>query len=54
MIPVMHILPSGVLTEVSNPIISSTSLYIPCILSVCLLTLLTIISANWFSKQEVK
>lgn len=54
MIPVMHILPSGVLTEVSNPIISSTSLYIPCILSVCLFTLLTIISANWFSKQEVK
>ena len=54
MIPVMHILPSGVLTEVSNPIISSTSLYIPCVLSVCLFTLLTIISANWFSKQEVK
>ncbi|MBP2016593.1 ABC-2 type transport system permease protein [Anaerococcus degeneri] len=54
MIPVMHILPSGVLTEVSNPIISSTSLYIPCILSVCLFTLLTIISANWFSNQEVK
>lgn len=54
MIPVMHILPSGVLTEVSNPIISNTSLYIPCILSICLFTLLTIISANWFSKQEVK
>ena len=54
MIPVMHILPSGVLTEVSNPIISSTSLYIPCFLSICLFTLLTIISANWFSKQEVK
>lgn len=54
MIPVMGILPSGVLTEASNPIISSTSLYIPCILSVCLFTLLTIISANWFSKQEVK
>lgn len=53
-IPVMGILPSGVLTEASNPIISSTSLYIPCILSVCLFTLLTIISANWFSKQEVK
>ena len=54
MIPVMHILPSGVLTEASNPIISSTSLYIPCILSVCLFTLLAVISANWFSKQEVK
>ena len=54
MVPVMHILPSGVLTEASNPIISSTSLLIPCILSICLFTLLTIISANWFSKQEVK
>lgn len=54
MVPVMHILPSGVLAEASNPMISTTSLYIPCILSICLFTLLTIISAKWFSKQEVK
>ena len=54
MVPVMHILPSGVLIEASNPMISNTSLYIPCILSICLFTLLTIIGANWFSKQEVK
>ncbi|RLK63040.1 lantibiotic immunity ABC transporter MutE/EpiE family permease subunit [Atopobacter sp. AH10] len=54
MIPVMHILPSGVLMEESNPIISNTSLYIPCILSICLFTLLAMISAKWFSKQEVK
>ena len=54
MIPVMHILPSGVLTEASNPMISNTSLLIPCILSICLFTLLTMISAKWFSKQEVK
>ena len=54
MIPVMHILPSGILIEASNPMISNTSLLIPCILSICLFTLLTIISAKWFSKQEVK
>lgn len=54
MVPVMHILPSGILIEASNPMISNTSLYIPCILSICLFTLLTMISANWFSKQEVK
>ena len=54
MIPVMHILPNGVLTEASNPIISSTSLLIPCILSICLFILLTMISAKWFSNQEVK
>ena len=54
MIPVMHILPSGVLIEASNPMVSNTSLLIPCILSICLFTLLTIISAKWFSKQEVK
>lgn len=54
MIPVMGILPNGVLTEASNPIISSTSLLIPCILSICLFTLLTMISAKWFSNQEVK
>lgn len=54
MIPVMHILPSGVLAEASNPMISNTSLLIPCILSICLFTLLTMISAKWFSNQEVK
>ena len=54
MIPVMHILPSGVLIEASNPMISNTSLLIPCVLSICLFTLLTMISAKWFSNQEVK
>ena len=54
MIPVMGILPSGVLIEASNPMVSNTSLLIPCILSICLFTLLTIISAKWFSKQEVE
>ena len=54
MVPVMHILPNGVPTEVSNPMISNTSLFIPCILSVCLFALLTFITAKWFSKQEVK
>lgn len=54
MVPVMHILPSGVSTEASNPMISNTSLFIPCILSICLFTLLTIIGAKWFSNQEVK
>lgn len=54
MIHVMRILPSGILIEASNPMVSNTSLLIPCILSICLFTLLTMISANWFSKQEVK
>lgn len=54
MIPVMHILPSGVLIEASNPMAANTSLLIPCILSICLFTLLTMISAKWFSNQEVK
>ena len=54
MVPVMHILPSGVLIEASNPMISNTSLLIPCILSICLFILLTMISAKWFSNQEVK
>lgn len=54
MVPVMHILPNGVPTEISNPMISNTSLFIPCILSVYLFTLLTVITAKWFSKQEVR
>lgn len=54
MVPVMHILPNGVPTEVSNPMISNTSLLVPCILSICLFVLLTLITAKWFSEQEVK
>ena len=54
MIPVLNILPNGILIDATNPLVSNTSLLIPCILSACLFTLLTVISANWFSKQEVK
>ena len=54
MVPVMRILPNGIPTEVSNPMILNTSLLVPCILSICLFTLLTFITAKWFSKQEVK
>lgn len=54
MVSVLHILPSGILIEASNSMVSNTSLLIPCILSICLFILLTMISAKWFSKQEVK
>ena len=54
MVPVLNILPNGILIDATNPLVSSTSLLIPCILSICLFTLLTIIGAKWFSKQEVK
>lgn len=54
MIPVMRILPSGILIEASNPMISNTSLLIPCILSIGLFIVLTAITAKWFSRQEVK
>lgn len=54
MVPVMRILPNGIPTEVSDPMILNTSLLVPCILSICLFTLLTFITAKWFSKQEVK
>ncbi|MFP5527014.1 lantibiotic immunity ABC transporter MutE/EpiE family permease subunit [Peptococcus simiae] len=53
MVLVMHILPNGVPTEVSNPMVSNTSLFIPCVLSIWLLTLSTFITEKWFSKQEV-
>ncbi|MBJ8326201.1 lantibiotic immunity ABC transporter MutE/EpiE family permease subunit [Streptococcus pacificus] len=54
MVPVMHILPNGVPAELSNPMISTTSSIIPCVLSLGLFLLLTVITANWFSKLEVK
>lgn len=54
MIPVLHILPNGILIDATNPLVSNTSLLIPCILSICLFTLLTLISAKWFSNQEVQ
>ncbi len=53
MVPVLHILPNGVPTDLSNPMITSTSLWLPCLLSICLFYILTISTANWFSKQEV-
>lgn len=54
MIPIMHILPNGVPAESSNPLILNTSLLFPCVLSIILFVLLTVITANWFSKLEVK
>ena len=54
MLPVLHILPNGILIDATNPLVSNTSLLIPCILSICLFTLLTLISAKWFSNQEVQ
>ncbi|WP_018659289.1 lantibiotic immunity ABC transporter MutE/EpiE family permease subunit [Allofustis seminis] len=54
MLPIMHILPNGLPAEASDPLISNTSLLLPCALSIILFTLLTVITTNWFSKLEVK
>lgn len=54
MVPVLDILPSGLPVEASNPMLSITSIFVPCILSIGLFIVLTIITAKWFSRQEVK
>lgn len=54
MVPIMHILPNGVPTGTANSMILNTSLFMPCMLSIGLFVLLTVGTAKWFSKQEVK
>ena len=54
MVPVIHVLPNGLPAELSNPMISNTSLGLPCLLSIALFVILSLITAIWFSKQEVK
>lgn len=54
MVPIMHILPNGIPAQMTEPMIKNTSLVIPCIISIFLFAAISIISANWFKKQEVK
>ncbi len=52
MISVLKILPNGLITDSLNQI--TTSLPVAIIVSLSLFAILTIITANWFSKLEVK
>lgn len=54
MVPVMRILPNGIPAETTNSMLSNTSLVIPCTLSIGYFVFFTAITANWFSKLEVK
>lgn len=54
MVPILHLLPSGLVAEVAEPMIENTSIIIPCALSVGIFVLLADITARWFAAREVK
>ena len=53
MVPMLNILPNGVPAEAGNAMINSPVL-VPCVFSVILFLLISVLSAIWFSKQEVR
>ncbi|WP_354092683.1 lantibiotic immunity ABC transporter MutE/EpiE family permease subunit [Clostridium gasigenes] len=53
MCPVLGVLPNGCLAESGDPLLNPEVVPIGIILSVVLFVLLLIVTANWFSKQEV-
>ena len=53
MVPMLNILPNGVPAEAGNAMINSPVL-MPCVLSVILFLLISVLSAIWFTKQEVR
>ena len=54
MVPILHLLPNGLVAEVAEPMIENTSIIIPCALSLGIFILLSGITARWFATQEVK
>lgn len=53
MCPILGSLPNGALSETRNPLRNPDVIPIGIILSVALFALLLLVTANWFSKQEV-
>lgn len=54
MVPILHLLPNGLVAEVAEPMIENTSIIIPCALSLGIFILLSGITARWFATQEVR
>lgn len=54
MIPILKVLPNGLPVTANHPLIENTSILIPVISSVVLFGLITMITAKWFSRIEVK
>ncbi|MDY3119044.1 MAG: lantibiotic immunity ABC transporter MutE/EpiE family permease subunit [Peptoniphilus sp.] len=54
MVPILHVLPNGLVANAAKPMIEDTSVGIPCIVSLGLYFLLIGLTARWFSAQEVE
>ncbi|MDD7362676.1 MAG: lantibiotic immunity ABC transporter MutE/EpiE family permease subunit [Peptoniphilus sp.] len=54
MVPILHVLPNGLIAGAGDAMVTDTALALPCILSVALFVTLTLATARWFSKCEVK
>ncbi|WP_108831800.1 lantibiotic immunity ABC transporter MutE/EpiE family permease subunit [Aedoeadaptatus coli] len=54
MVPILHLLPNGLVAKAVEPMIENTSILIPCVLSLGIFILLSGITARWFAAREVK
>lgn len=54
MCPILGILPNGCLAETGNPLLNSNVIWSGIALSILFFILLILVTAHWFSKQEVK
>lgn len=54
MVPILHLLPNGLVAEVGEPMLENTSIFIPCALSLGIFVFISRVTARWFSTQEVE
>lgn len=54
MVPILHLLPSGLVAEVGEPMLENTSIFIPCALSLGIFVFVSRVTARWFAAREVK
>lgn len=54
MVPILHLLPSGLVAEVGEPMLENTSIFIPCALSLGIFVFVSRVTARWFAAQEVE
>ncbi|MFD3157895.1 lantibiotic immunity ABC transporter MutE/EpiE family permease subunit [Haloimpatiens sp. FM7330] len=54
MCPIIRVLPNGLLAKTGDPLLNPNVIFPGLILSIVLFIILTLVTAYWFSKQEVK
>lgn len=54
MVPILHLLPNGLVAEIGEPMLENTSIFIPCALSLGIFVFVSRVTERWFSTQEVE